>query len=42
LKADRFIGDELERRLCDYLRRLQRQPDRVRAFFRVPTTRYAA
>ena len=32
----------LERRLRGYLRRLQRQPDRVRAFFQAPTTRYAA
>ncbi len=32
----------LESRLRGYLRRLQRQPERVRAFFRAPTTRYAA
>jgi transposase len=32
----------LERRLRGYLRRLQRQPERVRAFFQAPTTRYAA
>ena len=32
----------LESRLRGYLRRLQRQPDRVRAFFQAPTTRYAA
>jgi hypothetical protein len=33
---------ELERRLRGYLRWLQRQPERVRAFFQAPTTRYAA
>jgi transposase len=32
----------LESRLRGYLRRLQRQPARVRAFFQAPTTRYAA
>jgi transposase len=32
----------LESRLRGYPRRLQRQPDRVRAFFQAPTTRYAA
>ena len=32
----------LERRLRGYLRRLQRRPERVRAFFQAPTTRYAA
>ena len=32
----------LERRLRGYLRRLQRQPERVRAFFQAPTTRCAA
>ncbi len=32
----------LESRLRGYLRRLQRQPERVRAFFRAPTTCYAA
>ncbi len=32
----------LASRLRGYLRRLQRQPDRVRAFFQAPTTRYAA
>ena len=32
----------LESRLRGYLRRLQRQPERVRAFFQAPTTRYAA
>ena len=32
----------LERRLRGYLRRLQRQPERGRAFFQAPTTRYAA
>ena len=32
----------LERRLRGYLRRLQRQPERVRAFFQAPTTLYAA
>ena len=32
----------LESRRRGYLRRLQRQPERVRAFFRAPTTRYAA
>jgi transposase len=32
----------LESRLRGYLRRLQRQPKRVRAFFQAPTTRYAA
>ena len=32
----------LESRLRSYLRRLQRQPERVRAFFQAPTTRYAA
>jgi transposase len=32
----------LERRLRGYLRRLQRQPETVRAFFQAPTTRYAA
>src|SRR3712207_3135679 len=32
----------LERRLHRYLRRLQRQPERVQAFFQAPTTRYAA
>jgi transposase len=32
----------LESRLRGYLRRLQRQPHRVRAFFQAPTTRYAA
>ena len=34
--------DELKRSLRGYLRRLQRQPERVRAFFQAPTTRYAA
>jgi transposase len=32
----------LESRLRGYLRRRQRQPERVRAFFQAPTTRYAA
>ncbi len=32
----------LESRLRGYLRRLQHQPERVRAFFQAPTTRYAA
>lgn len=32
----------LESRLRGYLRRLQRQPETVRAFFQPPTTRYAA
>jgi transposase len=32
----------LKRRLRGYLRRLQRQPERVRAFFQASTTRYAA
>jgi transposase len=32
----------LESRLRGHLRRLQRQPERVRAFFQAPTTRYAA
>jgi len=32
----------LESRLRGYLRRLQRQPERVRALFQAPTTRYAA
>jgi transposase len=32
----------LKSRLHGYLRRLQRQPERVRAFFQAPTTRYAA
>jgi transposase len=32
----------LESRLRGYLCRLQRQPERVRAFFQAPTTRYAA
>ena len=32
----------LESRLRGYLRRLQRRPERVRAFFQAPTTRYAA
>lgn len=32
----------LESRLRGYLRRLQRQPERVRACFQAPTTRYAA
>jgi transposase len=32
----------LESRLRSYLRRLQRQPARVRAFFQAPTTLYAA
>jgi hypothetical protein len=32
----------LERRLRGYLRRLQRQPERVRSFFQAPTIRYAA
>jgi hypothetical protein len=32
----------LEHRLRGYLRRLQRQPERVRAFFQAPTTHYAA
>jgi transposase len=32
----------LENRLRGCLRRPQRQPERVRAFFRAPTTRYAA
>jgi transposase len=32
----------LERRLRGHLRRLQRRPERVRAFFQAPTTRYAA
>jgi transposase len=32
----------LESRLRSYLRRLQRQPARVRAFFQTPTTLYAA
>jgi hypothetical protein len=32
----------LESRLRGYLRRLQRQPERVRAFFQASTTRYAA
>ena len=32
----------LKSRLRCYLRRLQRQPERVRAFFQAPTTRYAA
>ena len=35
-------GDGLKRSLRGYLRRLQRQPERVRAFFHAPTTRYAA
>ncbi len=35
-------GDELKSRLRGYLRRLQRQPERVRAFFQAPTTLYAA
>jgi transposase len=34
--------DELKSSLRRYLRRLQRQPERVRAFFQAPTTRYAA
>jgi transposase len=34
--------DGLKRSLRGYLRRLQRQPERVRAFFQAPTTRYAA
>jgi hypothetical protein len=34
-------GDELVHRLRGYLRRLQRQPERVRAFFQAATTRYA-
>jgi transposase len=34
--------DGLKRTLRSYLRRLQRQPERVRAFFQAPTTRYAA
>lgn len=33
---------ELERRLRGSLGRLQRQPERVPAFFQAPTTRYAA
>ena len=33
---------ELKSSLRGYLRRLQRQPERVRAFFQAPTTRYAA
>jgi hypothetical protein len=32
----------LKNSLRGYLRRLQRQPERVRAFFQAPTTRYAA
>jgi hypothetical protein len=32
----------LESRLRGYLRRLERQPARVRGFFQAPTTRYAA
>ena len=32
----------LKRSLRCYLRRLQRQPERVQAFFRAPTTCYAA
>jgi transposase len=32
----------LESRLRGYLCRLQRQPERIRAFFQAPTTRYAA
>jgi transposase len=32
----------LKSSLHGYLRRLQRQPERVRAFFQAPTTRYAA
>ena len=32
----------LKSRLRGYLGRLQRQPERVRAFFQAPTTRYAA
>jgi transposase len=38
------VGDKagLESRLRGYLRRLQRQPERVRAFFQAPSTRYAA
>ena len=32
----------LESSLRRYLRRLQRQPERVQAFFQAPTTRYAA
>ena len=32
----------LKSRLRGYLRRLQRQPERVRAFFQAPTTLYAA
>jgi transposase len=34
--------DGLKRSLRGYLRRLQRQPERVRAFFQAPTTLYAA
>jgi transposase len=33
---------QLKSRLNGYLRRLQRQPERVRAFFQAPTTLYAA
>ena len=32
----------LASRLCGYLRRRQRRPERMRAFFQAPTTRYAA
>jgi hypothetical protein len=32
----------LKSSLNGYLRRLQRQPERVRAFFQAPTTLYAA
>jgi hypothetical protein len=38
------MGDKagLESRRHGYLRRLQRQPEKVRASFQAPTTRYAA
>ena len=34
--------DQLEASLRSHMRRLQRRPERVRAFFRAPTTAYAA
>ncbi|MCZ7660785.1 MAG: transposase [Xanthobacteraceae bacterium] len=34
--------DQLKRAVISFLRYLQRTPDRVRSYFRAPTTRYAA
>jgi len=34
--------DQLRREVLSYLRRLQKLPERIRSYFRAPTTRYAA